>query len=70
MPRVLAHEFGHLLGFVDAYLRGYEGDPDGPFGVRVVEWTGLMDNLMGGPAAGRVTREMIEQLLAAYDPDR
>ena len=24
--RVLAHEFGHLLGFSDAYLRSYQGD--------------------------------------------
>ena len=68
-PRVLAHEFGHLLGFQDAYLRGYDGDPGGPFGVRVIEWVGLMDDLMGGPGIGRVTEAMIEQLLAAYGPE-
>ena len=67
-PRVLAHEFGHLLGFADAYLRGYAGSPDDPYGLRIIEWTGLMNDLMGGPGVGRVTREMIEQLLAAYDP--
>jgi len=68
MPRVLAHEFGHLLGFADAYLRGYAGSPDDPYGLRIIEWTGLMNDLMGGPGVGRVTREMIEQLQAAYDP--
>ena len=65
-PRVLAHEFGHLLGFEDAYLRGYEGEPDDPHGVVLVEWVGLSDDLMGNPAGGAVTREMIETLLEAY----
>src|SRR5207244_9509160 len=27
----LAHELAHLLGFRDAYLRGYDGDPRGPY---------------------------------------
>ena len=35
--RTLAHEFAHLLGFRDAYLRGYDGDPHGPYGVILVE---------------------------------
>ena len=69
-PRVLAHEFGHLLGFADGYLRGYEGRPGDPYGVRVVEWTGLLEDLMGAPAFGRVTRGMIEQLLEVYGPAR
>lgn len=65
-PRVLAHEFGHLLGFSDAYLRGYEGDPEGRWGVRVIEVTGLLDDLMGSPARGRTSRAMIEELARAY----
>ena len=64
--RVLAHEFGHLLGFADAYLRGFEGEPTGPFGVVVVEWVGLRDDLMGSPGFGRVTEAMIERLIDAY----
>ncbi len=64
--RTLAHEFGHLLGFSDAYLRGYDGDPNGPFGARIVEWHGLLDNLMGGPARGKVTTAMIDRLIEAY----
>ena len=65
--RVLAHEFGHLLGFSDAYLRGYEGDPDGRFGARVIEWIGLLDDLMGSPGKGRVSSAMIQMLIDSYD---
>ena len=64
--RTLAHEFGHLLGFSDAYLRSYEGDPRDPYGVVLLEWTGLIDNLMGSPVVGRVTEAMIETLIDAY----
>lgn len=66
--RTLAHEFGHLLGFEDAYLRGNEGGVDDPFGVVLVEWTGLTDDLMGNPGLGRVSREMIDRLIDAYLP--
>ena len=64
--RVLAHEFGHLLGFSDAYLRGFDGDPGGPYGVTLVEWTGLVDDLMGNSDTGRVTEAMIDTLIEAY----
>jgi len=64
----LAHEFGHLLGFSDAYLRGFEGDPDDPYGIVLVEWGGLLDDLMGNSEAGAVSEEMIRTLLAAYGP--
>jgi hypothetical protein len=64
--RELAHEFGHLLGFSDSYLRGYDGNVEDPFGVVLVEWSGLIDNLMGAPSSGRVTKEMIERLIEAY----
>ena len=64
--RTLAHEFGHLLGFTDAYLRGFEGDPAGPFGVVFVEWWGLQQDLMGDAGRGRVSRDMIARLIEAY----
>ncbi len=67
-PRSLAHEFGHLLGFVDAYIRGFEGDTEGPDGVVLVEWTGLRNDIMGAPDQGRVTGAMIDQLVNAYRP--
>ena len=67
--RTLAHEFGHLLGFDDAYVRGFDGDPRGAYGVVLVEWSGLKDDLMGNPGTGRVTEAMIDQLIEAYgDP--
>ncbi len=64
--RTMAHEFAHLLGFDDAYLRGFDGELDDPFGVVLVEWTGLRDDLMGNVRGGRVTRGMIETLIEAY----
>jgi len=68
-PRVLAHEFGHLLGFDDAYLRGFEGEPGGTYGAVFVEWVGLRDDLMGNPGGGSVTAPMLDTLFEAYgDP--
>jgi hypothetical protein len=64
--RSLAHEFAHLLGFKDAYLRAFEGMPDDPFGCVFFEWTGLRNDLMGSPARGLVTVAMIDQLVQAY----
>lgn len=65
-PRTLAHEFGHLLGFSDAYLRGYDGQPDDRFGVVLVEWSGLLDDLMGDSRGGCVSEGMTDRLLGAY----
>jgi len=65
----LAHEFAHLLGFGDAYLRGFDGSPGGPFGVVLVEWTGLVGDLMGWPDGGSVSKRMIARLIEAYGSD-
>lgn len=67
-PRTLAHEFSHLLGFSDGYLRGTEGAGTDPFGYIFVEWTGIIDDLMGSSGAGRVTREMVDTVVRAYAP--
>lgn len=64
--RTLAHEFAHLLGFRDAYLRGYDGDPRDAYGAILVEWIGLANDLMGDSEHGRVTEAMIRTLLQAY----
>jgi hypothetical protein len=64
-PRTLAHEFGHLLGFTDAYLRSFEGDPADPYGVVLVEWGGIRNDLMGDPGRGPLTVQMIERLCGA-----
>lgn len=65
-PRTLAHEFGHLLGFEDAYVRGYDGNPGDTYGVVIVEWTGLSSDLMSDSSRGQVTDEMIKTLITAY----
>jgi hypothetical protein len=65
-PRTLAHEFGHLLGFGDSYLRAYEGEPGDPYGVVLIEWTGLTDDLMGRPGEGQVSSDMIDTLRNSY----
>ena len=62
----LAHEFGHLLGFNDAYLRGYEGELGGAFGVVLIEWRNLRDDLMGLSGSRAVSPEMVDRLLVAY----
>jgi hypothetical protein len=53
-PRTLAHEFGHLLGFNDCYLRTLTGQ--GVFGLAVLEWDNpfypddiMCDNNYGEP---------------------
>ena len=50
----------------DAYVRGFDGDPAGPYGVTLVEWSGLVDDLMGNTENGRVTEAMIDTLIEAY----
>jgi len=64
--RTLAHEFGHLLGFEDAYVRGYDGEPGDAYGVVFVEWTGLTADLMGDSDRGQVSEAMIATLITAY----
>lgn len=64
--RELAHEFAHLLGFYDSYVRGYDGDPSDEYGVVLVEWVGLTDDLMGSARGGVVSPAMIERLATAY----
>jgi len=64
--RTLAHEFGHLLGFEDAYVRGYDGEPGDAYGVVIVEWAGLTADLMGDSDRGQVSEAMIATLITAY----
>jgi hypothetical protein len=66
--RTLAHEFAHLLGFQDAYLRGFDTASDPRFGVVLVEWTGLRDDLMGNAKSGVLTPDMVQTLIDAYLP--
>jgi hypothetical protein len=62
-PRALAHEVGHLLGFPDAYLRGYRDL--GPEGFRVLELIPDMTDIMAAPGVGAVDARHFRQLIAA-----
>jgi hypothetical protein len=62
-PRVLAHEFGHILGFKDNYFRGYRDL--GENGFEVVEVIAAHDDIMGSPASGEVRQGQFMRLLQA-----
>jgi hypothetical protein len=62
-PRVLAHEFGHILGFKDNYFRGYRDL--GENGFEVVEVIAAHDDIMGSPASGEVRHGQFMRLLQA-----
>lgn len=68
--RTLAHEFAHLLGFEDAYIRAYEGGVDGRDGVVFREVTPFPESLLASPGRGEVTRGMVETLMGAYGKGR
>ena len=58
---VLAHEFGHMLGFVDRYFRGYRDR--GPEGFEVLEVVIDPEDIMSG--GGQVGRHHFERILSA-----
>lgn len=58
--RILAHEFGHILGFRDAYFRGYKDL--GKDGFQVLEIAADSNDIMGAPATGAVLRRHYEKL--------
>jgi hypothetical protein len=50
--RTLAHEFGHVLGFRDGYIRGYRDLGD--HGFEIMELTSVFDDIMSAPREGHV----------------
>jgi hypothetical protein len=57
---VLAHELGHILGFRDAYFRGYKDLGEDGFQVR--EIAADPNDIMAAPATGTVLRRHYENL--------
>jgi hypothetical protein len=60
-PRVLAHEFGHLLGFRDRYIRGYKDLGEGGF--QVIEVIADPNDIMAVPSTGSVLKSHFELIL-------
>jgi hypothetical protein len=59
---VLAHEFGHVLGFRDRYVRGYRDM--GRDGFQIMEVVSDPRDIMASPDSGAVWPEHFETLLA------
>ena len=59
---VLAHELGHVLGFRDAYFRGYKDLAEDGF--QVLEIVADSNDIMGAPATGAVLRRHFEKLIS------
>jgi len=60
-PHVLAHEFGHILGFKDVYFRGYRDL--GADGYQVMEVVAEPEDIMGNPSVGPVLRRHFEKII-------
>lgn len=63
--RMVIHEFGHLLGFRDAYLRGYRDM--GADGYAITELVVDHSDIMGDYRTGAVLPSHVERLLRAKD---
>jgi len=57
----IAHEFGHILGFVDYYFRGYRDL--GKDGYKIIEVVPDHSDIMSAPGSGQVLRAHFEQIL-------
>jgi len=58
--RTLAHEFGHVLGFEDSYLRGYRNL--GEDGYEIVEVVPDEGDIMTSPGSGRILPKHFEAI--------
>ena len=63
---VAAHEFGHILGFVDGYFRGYR--ERGAEGFEILEIVPDPDDIMSTPGSGRVQKHHFDILIANQRP--
>lgn len=63
---VLAHEFGHLLGFTDTYIRAYHDLGDA--GLEILEIMPDPQDIMCAPGRGHVLPEHFEELIGVENP--
>jgi hypothetical protein len=66
--RTLAHEFGHILGFDDAYLRGYRSLGDD--GYAIIELVPDRADIMSSSGGSEVQQRHFEQLVANLRAER
>lgn len=66
-PRTLAHEFGHILGYPDSYLRGSRDL--GADGFAVLELSPDPRDIMSSAGSGGVLRRHFEQLAITLEAD-
>jgi hypothetical protein len=64
-PKTLAHEFGHILGFTDGYIRGYTDL--GERGFEILELTSFFDDIMSAPREGHVQATHFRLLMEALN---
>lgn len=64
-PRTLAHEFGHILGFPDTYLRGYRDL--GADGLQVLELVADQSDIMSSISSGSVLAGHFQGLVTARE---
>jgi tetratricopeptide repeat protein len=64
-PRTMVHEFGHLLGFPDQYLRGYRDL--GADGFQVLELVADQMDIMSSISTGSVSAAHFKGLIAAKE---
>jgi len=65
--RTLAHEFGHVLGFHDGYVRGYRDL--GEEGFEILELTSVFDDIMSAPREGHVQAAHFKLMIEASKRD-
>ncbi len=66
--RTLAHEFGHVLGFRDGYVRGYRDL--GEQGFEIMELTSVFDDIMSAPREGHVQPGHFKLIIEEVEPQR
>jgi hypothetical protein len=62
VPGILAHEFGHILGLRDSYVRGYKDL--GENGFQLMEVAPDAGDIMAAPLTGTVLQSHFETILA------